>query len=115
VFREEVGRLWSWQDHHKRLVARLSIALGLTVVVDIVGAILIWRLELHAQGTEIHGIGDAFFFSTVQLLTISSQLKNPLTPAGRVVDIGLEIWALGVVTALAGSFSSFFASADRGS
>ena len=112
MIREELGRLWRWEERHKRLVARLSIAVALTVVVDVVGAILIWRLELHAHGTEIHGIGDAFFFTTVQLLTISSQLENPLTAAGRVVDVGLEIWAL-VVAALAGSFSSFFASADR--
>ena len=115
MIREELGRLWRWEERHRRLVARVSIAVALTVVVDVVGAILIWRLELHAHGTEIHGIGDAFFFTTVQLLTISSQLKNPLTAAGRVVDVGLEIWALGVVAALAGSFSSFFASADRGS
>ena len=27
---------------------------------------------------------DAFFFSTVQLLTVSSQLKNPVTPLGRI-------------------------------
>jgi hypothetical protein len=29
-----------------------------------------------------------------------------------VVDIGLEIWALFVVTAVAGSFAAFFGSAD---
>ena len=63
VIRDELGRLWRWEERHRRLVARLSIALALTVVVDVVG---------------------------------------------------LEIWALGVVAALAGSFSSFFASADRG-
>ena len=44
------------------------------------------------RGTEIHGFGDALFFSTVQILTISSQLKNPLTTAGRLVDVALEIW-----------------------
>ncbi len=102
-----------WEERHKRLLARIAIALGLSAIVDIVGAILIWRLERHAHGTEIHGIGDAFFFVTVQLLTISSQLKNPLTAAGRVVDVALEAWAIGVVAAVAGSFSSFFATGDR--
>ena len=97
-----------WEEPHRQLIARLMIALWLTVVADIIGAILIWRFERHAHGTEIHGLGDAFFFATVQLLTISSQLKNPLTAAGRIVDIGLEAWAIFVVTALAGSFSAFF-------
>jgi hypothetical protein len=113
VVRDEIGRLTTWEDRHRRLLARLAIALALTVVVDVVGALLMWRLERHADGTEIHGLGDAFFFATVQLLTISSQLKNPLTAAGRVVDVALEVWALVVVSALAGSFAAFFVGGDR--
>jgi hypothetical protein len=113
VIGEEVKRLMRWEGHHKRLVARLTIALGLTVFIDVVMAFVIWLLERNAKGTEISDLGDAFFFTTVQLLTVSSQLKNPLTAAGRVVDVFLEIWALGVVTAIAGSFASFFQSADR--
>jgi voltage-gated potassium channel len=113
VIREELRRLTSWEERHRRLLARLALALGLTVVVDIVCAVLVWRLERHAQGTEIHSLGDALFFSTVQLLTVSSQLKNPLTTAGRFVDVALEIWALVVVTSVAGSFAAFFASGDR--
>jgi hypothetical protein len=109
---EELARLATWSERHRRLLSRILLALGLTAAVDVAGAILMWALERHATGSEIHGIGDAFFFSTVQLLTVSSQLKNPLTAAGRVVDVGLEIWALFVVTAVAGSFAAFFASAD---
>jgi hypothetical protein len=48
----------------------------------------------------------------VQILTVSSQLKNPMTNAGRVVDVGLEAWAVFVVTAVVGSFASFFLSGD---
>jgi hypothetical protein len=103
----------SWEERHRRLVARIAIAFGLSALVDVVGAVLVWRFERHAHGTEIHGLGDAFFFSTVQLLTISSQLKNPLTAAGRIVDVALEFWAIVVVASVAGSFASFFSSADR--
>jgi ABC-type multidrug transport system fused ATPase/permease subunit len=110
---DEVRRLWSWEERHRRLLARIAIALGLTAIVDVVGAILIWRLERHAHGTEIHGIGDAFFFATVQLLTVSSQLKNPVTAAGRVVDVVLEVWAIVVVASVAGSFATFFVTGDR--
>jgi voltage-gated potassium channel len=98
---------------HQRLLARLALALLLTICIDLVAAIVAWRLERHAQGTEIHGFGDALFFSTVQLLTVSSQLKNPLTTGGRVLDVFLEAWAIFVVTAVAGAFAAFFHSGDR--
>jgi hypothetical protein len=39
-------------------------------------------------------------------------MKNPLTTGGRIVDVGLECWALFVLTAVAGSFASFFSSGD---
>jgi len=43
---------------------------------------------------------------------VSSQISNPLTGAGRVVDVFLELWALVVVTGVAGSFAAFFMAAD---
>jgi hypothetical protein len=113
VIREELGRLGHWEERHRRLVARIGIALTLTVIADLVGAFMIWLLERHARGTDIHNLGDAFFFTTVQLLTISSQLKNPLTAGGRVVDVALELWALVVVASVAGSFASFFSTGDK--
>jgi hypothetical protein len=113
VIREELGRIWRWEERHRRLISRLLIALGLTLVVDAVATVLVWIVERHARGTEIHGLGDALFFSTVQLLTISSQLKNPLTAAGRVVDVALQVWAIVVVASIGGSFAAFFASGDR--
>jgi voltage-gated potassium channel len=82
-------------------------------VIDLVGAVLVLLTERHAHGTDIHGFGDAIFFSTVQLLTISSQLKNPLTAAGRIVDVGLQVWAIVVVASIGGSFAAFFTSGDR--
>jgi hypothetical protein len=35
------------------------------------------------------------------------------THAGQVVDVCLELWAIFVVTAVAGSFASFFLAGDR--
>jgi hypothetical protein len=112
VIRAEADRLWRYGERHRRLIARISLVLLATLVVDVVGALLILAFERHARGTEIHGLGDALFFSTVQLLTVSSQIRNPLTPAGRLVDIFLELWALVVVTSVAGSFAAFFRSGD---
>ncbi len=113
MIREELARLWRWEERHRRLVARIGITLCATAIVDVIGAMLAWATERHAHGTEIRSVGDAFFFSTVQLLTISSQLKNPLTAGGRVVDVALEVWGIVVVASVAGSFASFFAMGDR--
>ena len=112
VIREELERLSTWGERHRRLLARLTIALVVTLLVDLVGAVLVWSFEHGVKGGDIHGFGDAAFFSTVQLLTVSSQIKNPLTVGGRIVDIFLEVWAIFVVTAIAGSFAAFFGSAD---
>jgi hypothetical protein len=112
VVREELRRLLTWEERHRRLLARLLIALSLSVVVDLVGALLIWHFETGLKGSDIHGFGDSIFFSTVQILTVSSSMKNPLTAVGKTVDIVLEIWAIAVITAVAGSFSTFFVSGD---
>jgi voltage-gated potassium channel len=109
---EELRRLVTWSERHRRLLARVLIALGLSLVVDAVGATLMWSFEHGRQGSDIHGFGDALFFATVQIATVSSSFKNPVTHAGQVVDVGLELWAIFVVTAVAGSFASFFTSGD---
>jgi hypothetical protein len=112
VIREELTRLFTWQERHRRLAARLIIALALTLVVLAAGSVLIWIFESGQKGGDIHGFGDAVFFTAVQLLTVSSSLTNPVTTAGKVVDVVLEMWAIFVVTAIAGSFASFFSSGD---
>jgi voltage-gated potassium channel len=112
VIREELTRLFTWEERHRRLAARLIIALTLTLLVLAIGSVLIWLFESGKKGGEIHGFGDAVFFTAVQLLTISSSVTNPVTAAGKIVDVSLEIWAIFVVTAVAGSFASFFNSGD---
>jgi drug/metabolite transporter (DMT)-like permease len=112
VIREELGRLWRWEERHRRLAARVLLAVLLTAAVDAAGSVLTWAFERGVPKTDVHGFGDAVFFTTVQLLTVSSQLQNPLTTGGRIVDVGLEAWAIFVVTAVAGSFAAFFNSAD---
>ena len=50
----------------------------------------------------------------MQLLTVSSQLKNPLTTVGRVTDVVLEVWAVLVVAGSAGAMADFFQNARTG-
>ena len=109
---EELKRLGTWEERHRRLVSRLALVLILTVVVDAVGTALVYVFERHVEQTDIHGLFDAFFFTTVQLLTVSSQIKNPLSVPGRIIDIGLETWAVIVVAGSAGAIASFFQTGD---
>ena len=102
----------NWEERHRRLLSRIVITVALTLVVDAIGSLLTLLFESGVKGGDIHGLGDAVFFATVQLLTVSSQIKNPLTTGGRIVDVVLEVWALFVITAVAGSFSAFFAAGD---
>jgi hypothetical protein len=114
MVREELRRLVTWSERHRRLLARIIIAFCLSTVVDFVCAALMWSFESGLKGSEIHGFGDALFFSTAQILTVSSSLTNPVTHAGQIVDIALEFWSVFVVTVVAGSFASFFLNGDAG-
>lgn len=109
---EELKRLGTWQERHRRLFSRLLLVLALTAVVDGVGTVLVYSFERSTKQTDIHTFFDAFFFTSVQLLTVSSQIKNPLTAAGRIVDLFLEIWAVLVVAGSAGAIASFFQTGD---
>lgn len=93
---------------HAHLRSRLIFLTVASLAVDVVGTILAFLLERHAHGTGIPTLGDAAFWTTTQLLTVSSALPNPLTTGGKVLDVALELWAITVVTALAGSFGAFF-------
>lgn len=108
MFREEVGRIGTWGVHHKRLVVHLALIVAATLLVDAIGTVLIYVLERNAKGSEVHSVFQAFFFTTVQVLTVSSQIKNPVTTCGRIVDIFLELWAVLVVAGSAGAFANFF-------
>jgi hypothetical protein len=109
---EELGRLFSFEERHRRLLARLTLVVAVTGAIDVCGTAVIYFLERHAHGTEVQSVGQAFFFTTVQLLTVSSQIKNPITPAGRALDIALELWAVIVVAGAAGAVAAFFQNAD---
>jgi hypothetical protein len=93
---------------HEHLRARLAFIGIATVTLDAVASVLIYMFERHAPGTEITNIGDAVFWTSTQLLTVSSQLPNPISTPARVLDIFLQAYAISVVAALAGSFGAFF-------
>src|SRR5436189_5888159 len=98
VIREELRRLDKREERHRRLFARLLIAFMLTLLVFAAGSLVMWAFESGKKGGDIHGFGDAAFFTAAQLSTVSSSLKNPVTTPGKVVDVALEGWGVFVVT-----------------
>jgi hypothetical protein len=93
---------------HAHLRGRIAIVIVTTVVFDVVATLLILVFERHAPGTQITNLGDSMFWTSTQLLTVSSQLPNPISTPARVLDIFLQAYAISVVAVLAGSFSAFF-------
>lgn len=93
---------------HGRLRDRIIVIVFFTLVVDLVASVAILFLERHAPGTEITNFGDSIFWVTTQLLTVSSQLPNPIGAGARVLDVFLQAYAISVVATLAGSFAAFF-------
>ncbi len=70
-------------------------------------AIAAFLLEHHAQQTELKTIGSAAFWTTTQLLTVSSSITNPVSAGARILDIFMEIYAITVIATLAGAVGSF--------
>jgi hypothetical protein len=91
---------------HADLRSRIVGVTVISIVLDLLAGALAWKLE-HGHG-EITTFGNALFWTTTQMLTISSQFPNPLTPGGKVLDVAIELYAIVVVTSVAGAFASFF-------
>jgi hypothetical protein len=92
---------------HGRLRDRLvAIALA-TVGFDVLCAVLAFLFEHHQKQTQIESLGSALFWTTTQLLTVSSSIQNPISSLGRVLDIVMEIYAITVIGALAGALGAF--------
>ena len=92
---------------HARLRDRLVGLAVVTVGVDLVCAVLAWALERDVKGTQIADFGTALFWTSTQLLTVSSSIQNPLSTPGRVLDVAMEAYAVTIVATLAGALGAF--------
>jgi hypothetical protein len=92
---------------HRRLRERLTVIAVATVGVDLICAVLVLFLERNARGTQIQTFGSALFWTSGQLLTVSSNLGNPISTGGRVLDIFMELWAITIIATLTGAVGSF--------
>ena len=92
---------------HARLRDQLvAIALA-TVGFDIVCAVLGFLFEHDQKQTQIKSLGSALFWTTTQMLTVSSNIQNPISVPGRVLDVVMEIYAITVIGSMAGALGAF--------
>jgi hypothetical protein len=106
--RAEIRMVLRGESHtHRVLRSRLAILAGATLLLDAVGTILMYLFEHDHRGSGFDDLGGALFWVSAQLTTVSSQMPNPVTTAGRVLDVALEIWAISVVATLAASLAAF--------
>src|ERR1700730_17179253 len=92
---------------HRRLRDNLVAIIVATAGVDLLCALAAFLFEHGAQQTEVKTFGSALFWTTTQLLTVSSQLHNPISVGGRILDVFMEIYAITVIASLAGAIGSF--------
>jgi hypothetical protein len=89
------------KERFRARIVRLALA---SVVVDLLAAVLAYVAERGAPH-EFASVWAALFWTTTQLLTVSSQLPNPEHTATKLLDVALELYAIVVVTSLAATFT----------
>jgi voltage-gated potassium channel len=81
------------------------------------GAIIVYFVERHAPGSNIHTLGESVWWALVTVTTVGYGDYTPVTPAGRVTAcfiMGIGLVTLAVLTAqVASSFVSQGAGRDR--
>ena len=87
-----------------RFRTRIAVIAGATVALDLAAAGLAYWGEQGAHDA-FTSYWAALFWTTTQLLTVSSSLPNPERTLTKVLDVVLELYALVVVTSLAGTFA----------
>lgn len=89
------------KERFRARIVRLALV---SVAVNLVAAVLAYAFERGAKD-EFATLWDALFWTTTQLLTVSSPLPNPENTATKFLDVALELYAIVVVTSLAATFT----------
>ncbi len=84
----------------------MGIALA-TIGFDLLCAVLAFVFEHHAKQTQVTSLGSALFWTSTQLLTVSSSVQNPISTPARLLDVAMEVYAITVVASLAGAMGAF--------
>lgn len=104
----EVGRIVRARTTtHRRLRDTIVAIAVATIGIDVICGVLAFIFEHHAKQTQINSFPSALFWTSTQLLTVSSSLKNPISTSGRILDVAMEAYAIVVISSLAGAIGAF--------
>jgi hypothetical protein len=78
-----------------------------SILLDLAAAAVALAAE-HGHAHAFATYWAALFWTTTQLLTVSSQLPNPTSTVAHVLDVVLELASITIVTSIAGSWAAFF-------
>jgi len=95
-----IQRLRNPRSPSELLVARLTLVSLAVVAIDLVAAFAFYLLERDAPESDITTYEQALFWTSSQLTSVSSSLRNPITTGGHILAVGIDIIAVGVVTVL---------------
>ena len=84
----------------------IQIAAAITAAYAAV-VVLLLAVESKADGSSIHSLGDAIWYSIITLTTVGYGDISPVTPAGKALGAVLALCSLGVFTALIGLLINF--------
>ncbi len=87
------------------VVARLTVLAMVTAILVLLGAFVFYRFERSAPGSEVTTYGDALFWTTSQITTVSSSLANPISTGGRIVAVLTDLVSVAMVSLLFGTIA----------
>lgn len=96
-------RLRDPATHREKFIQRITILVTIIVLVDLVASAIFLAFENNVAGSEITNYGDALYWTSTQLTTVSNSLTHPATTGGRILAVVLDFFAVGVVATLIAS------------
>lgn len=98
---------------HAHLRDRLVAIAVTTMGIDLICAVLALVFEHGAKQTQITSLGSALFWTSTQLLTVSSSILNPISTGGRILDVIMEAYAITTLPAWPGSIGAYMVKRGR--
>lgn len=86
----------------------LHFVLLAVLVIVFAGAALVFLVERHSAGANIHNYGTALWWAIVTVTTVGYGDHTPVTGAGRGVAVFLMLVGIGLIGTLTATVASFF-------
>lgn len=83
---------------------------SLVVLVVVGSAFFVWRVEYNAPGATITTFREAIWWAVVTTTTVGYGDYTPITPAGRLIAMGVMIVGIGLIGTISATVATFFVS-----